>query len=183
VGGSGSHISGFFGIGGKNSGQQNQAVGNLNSLFNFGLNTSKSQTNAGSANQDAASSYFAKLASGNRPAMLQAIAPETTAINQTGDAQRRQQVASGTARGGGVAGANQTADTDRMTQINTALFGVHPAAAKEQADIGGKQLAEGLGFAGVGGTATANAGNIATSARSQHGSEVQQTIKDIFGWG
>jgi hypothetical protein len=117
---------------------------NLNSLFNFGINSAKSSSAAGNANQDQAAGYFAKLASGNRPAMMQAIAPETTAINQTGDAQRRNQNASGTARGGGVAGANQQAETDRMTQVNNALFGVQPAAAKEQADIGGRQVGQAL---------------------------------------
>lgn len=139
-------VAGLFG-GSSAKTDRNQTLNsyqNLNSLFNFGLNTAKGSVSAGNANQDAASGYFAKLASGNRPAMLQAVAPQTNAINQSADAARRQQSEMGTSRGGGVAGANQTADTDRMTQVNNALFGVQPEAAKEQADIGGRQVGQGL---------------------------------------
>lgn len=161
-------MGGFLGIGGSSAKtDRNQTLSsyqNLNSLFNFGFGTGQSLTssgsplvsggvakqNAGSANLDTASGYFSNLARGNRPAMLAAAAPVTNAIASSGDATRKQQADMGTARGGGVAGANQTADTDRMTQINNALFAVQPEAAKEVADIGTKQAGVGTAEAGIG---------------------------------
>lgn len=133
--------------------QQLNSYQNLNSLFNFGLNTAKSGVGAGTASQDQAAGYFSKLASGNRPAMLAAVAPETNAINQSADASRKQQGEMGTARGGGVAGANQQSETDRLTQVNNALFGVAPGAAKELADIGATRTGQGLQAAGIGSNA------------------------------
>jgi hypothetical protein len=178
-------MGGFLGIGGKNSKQQNQAVGNLNNLFNFGFGTGKTETGAGGANLDAASGYFSKLASGNRPAMMQAIAPETSAIRSQGDASRRQAAASGTARGGGTAGENQTQKDRQMAQIDTALFGARPAVAKEVAAIGGTQAAVGGNLLGTASSSTAYAGDIATGARTQAAKEqasaIQMAIGAIFG--
>lgn len=160
-------MGGFLGIGGSSAKtDRNQTLNsyqNLNSLFNFGFGTGQSMTAAGTAKQnagagslDAASGYFAKLASGNRPAMMSAIAPTANAIQSSGDAARRQSASMGTSRGGGVAGANQQQETDQMTQINNALFGVQPQAAAEQAQIGTQQAAvgtqqvgEGLNFGGL----------------------------------
>jgi len=176
-------MGGFLGIGGKNSQQQNQAIGNLNNLFNFGINQGKASTAAGNQSLGQAGGYFSNLLSGNRPAMLQAVAPETNVAQSQADAARRQQATMGTARGGGTSGANQQQKTDLMSQINNLLFGVRPAAAKETADIGKTQLEAGIQSLSTAGTATAQAGDIATQARQQAGSQFQQVIKDIFGWG
>lgn len=176
-------MSGFFGAGGTNSRQQNQSIGNLNNLFNFGLGGAKSALNTGNSALGAATSYFSKILSGNRPAMQQAVAPETNAVLSQNDAARRQQSTMGTARGGGTAGANQQQKTNMMAQIDNLLFGARPGAAKETADIGKTQVQEGTTLASTAGSAGYAEGSVATEARSQHDAEVQQSIKDIFGWG
>lgn len=190
-------MGGFLGIGGVNSKQQNASIGNLSNLFNFGLSTAKSgvasgasTTGAGLSGLGDANSYFKNLAGGNRAAMQQAEAPAINATLSGADASRRQSAASGTARGGGTAGANQTAKDSAMAKIDNALFGVRPAAATGEAqtsgkiaDVGTQQGQLGLEAANIGSNAAYSAGEIATGARTQAGSEQQQVIKDIFGFG
>ena len=176
---------GFLGIGGKNSKQQNQAIGNLNNLFSFGLSTGKQETSAGNQSLDTAGGYFNKIASGNRAALQQAVAPEANAVQKQADAARRQQAATGTARGGGVASTNQTQKDQVMAQIDNALFGVRPTAAAEMEKIGGTQLAAGEGALNTAGGAASNAGKIATDARQQAAQEqaaaIQTAVGAIFG--
>jgi hypothetical protein len=192
-------MQGFMGIGGKNSKQQNQSIDNLSNLFNFGMDTAKKDTASGNATTNAglsglgdANSYFKSLTTGNRAAMQQAEAPAINATVSGADAARRQQEASGTARGGGVAGQNQQQQTDTMAKIDNALFGVRPAAAQQEAatsgkiaDVGTQQRELGLQAAGIGGTAASNAGSIATNARQQAAQEqaaaIQMAIGAIFG--
>jgi hypothetical protein len=190
-------LSGFLGIGGKNSKQQNESIGNLGNLFNFGMDTGKQAiasgnktTAAGLSGLGDANSYFKNLASGNRTTMMQSVAPEVNAVQNQTDAARRQAAASGTARGGGTAGANQTAKDSAMAQIDNLLFGARPAAAKEEAATSGKIADVGTQQTGMGtyelqtaGGAASSAGGIATNAREQQMKATQQIIKDVFGWG
>ena len=91
----------------------------------------------------------------------------------------------GTARGGGVAGTNQQQQTDENAAVDNALFAARPAAAKGTAEIGTARANEGLGLLSTAGGATANAGDIATRARSQAAQEqaaaIQAGIGLIFG--
>jgi hypothetical protein len=117
--------------------------------------------------------------------MMQAIAPEANAVQAQGDAARRQQAASGTARGGGTAGANQTAKDAEMARIDNALFGVRPGAVAQEQALGTTQMSQGLQFAGLGATGASNAGSIATSAREQamkaQAAAIQMATGAIFG--
>lgn len=188
-------MGGFLGIGGKNSKQQNQAIGNLNNLFNFGLQTGQKGVATGGATQGAglaglsdANSYFKRLASGNRSAVQQGAAPEINATQSAADAAKRQQAAMGTARGGGVAGANQTRQDAVQARIDNALFGVRPAAATQEAqtsgkiaDVGSTQMQQALSALGIAGTATSNAGDIATRARQQAAQEQAAAIQSVVG--
>ena len=174
---------GFMGIGGKNSKQQNQSVNNLESLFNFGFGTGKQANAAGNSALGAAGSYWNSLLGGNRTAAQAAIAPEANQIAAAGDASRRQQAAMGTARGGGVAGANQQQQTGEQAQVDNALFAVRPTAAAQTANIGNSLLSESANLFGTSAGAAGSAGNIATNARSQAASEQQSIISDIFGFG
>jgi len=176
-------LGGFMGIGGKNSKQQNQAAEGSFNLFNQNIARGGAASAAGGALQDQGAGYFQKLASGNRPAMMQAIAPEANAVQSQGDAARRQTAASGTSRGGGTAGANQTQKDAQMAQIDNALFGVRGGAAKETADIGGKQIAQGQGNYSIAAGAAGVEGQIATDARKQAAAAQQQIVKDVFGFG
>src|SRR3974390_3447790 len=157
------------------------------------MNTAKSGLATGGRTQSTAigsladaNTYFKNLASGNRAATSQAVAPAINSTLAASDAAKRQQGERGTARGGGVAGANQQREQQTQAQIDNALFGVRPAAAGQAAqiqaqtagkiaDIGSTQMEAALQALGIGGTATANAGNIATQARQQAGQE-QQTL-------
>jgi hypothetical protein len=176
-------LSGFLGIGGVNSKQQNASIGNLQNLFNFGLNTGQAGTSAGGANLGTAGSYYSNMLSGSRPAVLQAMAPETNTIQARADAQRRQLAATGTARGGGTAGTNQQQQTDVNAAIDNALFAARPAAAKGLTDVGGTQLNAANQALGIAGGAAGDAGKIATGARSQAGQGWQDIFSDIFGFG
>ena len=174
---------GFMGIGGKNSNQQNQSIGNLNNLFNFGMNAGQNAISSGNSALGAAGSYWSSLLSGNKANMNQAVAPETNAIASAGDAQRRQQASLGTARGGGVSGGNQQQQTSQNAAVDNALFSARPAAAAGATQVGGAQIGEGTNLLNTASSATANAGKIATDARTQAAQEQQQVIKDIFGFG
>jgi len=188
-----------LGIGGINSKQQNQSIGNLNNLFNFGMSAGKSGLATGGHTQASAlgsladaNTYFKNLASGNRAATTQAVAPAINSTLAASDAAKRQQSAMGTARGGGVAGTNQQREQATQAQIDNALFGVRPAAAGQAAqiqaetagktaDIGTSQMQAALQALGIAGTATSNAGDIATKARQQAAQEQAAAIQSVVG--
>lgn len=172
---------GFLGIGGKNSKQQNQAIGNLNNLFSFGFGAGKDSTSAGNASLGQAGGYYSSLLSGNRSALQSAIAPEANQVRTAADASRRQQAATGTARGGGVAATNQQQSDQTNATIDNALFAARPAAAQGEAQVGAAQAQEGLGLLNNAGTSTGNAGSIATNARQQAASEQASAITAGIG--
>jgi hypothetical protein len=178
-------VGGFLGIGNSSAKtDRNQTLasyGQLNNLYNFGLNTGKSGLSAGTEAQGGAQSYFQSILSGNRSANLQAAAPTTNAVLSQGDASRRQQATMGTARGGGVASTNQTQKDTQMKQIDDALFGARGDAAKETAQIGSAETAQALQALGVaGGAAEANLeGSIKSRPDSQKIN--QQTVGEVTG--
>jgi hypothetical protein len=88
--------------------------------------------------------YWKNLMSGNRATTQQAIAPVANQVQSGADAQKRQQAASGTARGGGTAGVNQQTNDKAMAQIDNMLFGAQTEGAKEVGDLGSKIASTGL---------------------------------------
>jgi hypothetical protein len=175
-------MGGFLGIGGKNSKQQNQSIGNLNNLYNFGMNSGSSSTSAGSSSLGAAGSYYSNLLSGSRTASQAAIAPEANQVRSAADASRTQQATMGTARGGGVAATNQQATDKTNATVDNALFSARAGAAQGEAAVGGEQAQQGLGLLNNASSSKSNAGSIATNARQQAASEQQSIIGDIFGF-
>jgi hypothetical protein len=167
----------------------------LKNVFNWALPTAESAFGAGQKmlggamdTLGQAGGYYQKLLSGNRPAMLQAVAPETGAVRSASDAAARQQAASGTARGGGVAGANQQREDATMAKIDQLLFGVRPMAAEgatrvgaTEAGVGGTELAAATNVLGMGTDAAANLGALATKSRSQSFDINRQTQQDVAG--
>jgi hypothetical protein len=170
-----------LGIGGKNSKQQNQAVGNLNNLYNFGFGSGKSELSSANSNLSGAGDYFNKILSGNRSAVQSAVAPETNMVRSASDAQRRQQGTIGTARGGGVAATNQTRQDTTNAAVDNAIFSARPAAAEGAAKVGSEEAAIAGNLFGTAGTATSNAGDIATRARSQAAQEQAAAISAGIG--
>jgi len=152
-------MGGFFGIGGNESKVIKKGLGQSENVYNkalgltdplvadyntsnkFGTGVVKSGLDTLGSSKD----YFKTIMSGTRPEMMAAMAPELNAINETSDASRTGQATFGTQRGGGVNAANQAAETQRMTDINQAVFGARPAAAKEVERIGGTEA--GIGTA------------------------------------
>jgi len=150
------------------------AFSDLKNVFNWALPFGQSQartgqatTAAGTQNLGQAGSYFGKLASGDRPTALQAVAPASNAALAQSDAQKNELANMGTARGGGAVGVNQQRDTNLMSQIDNMLFGARTAGAQGLAGVGQAQAGVGLGETGQG----IQAGGLATGAASDLGKQ------------
>lgn len=167
--------------------------GDLSNLFNFGLDTSKSLLGSGTKDVGTGTSalttsldYFKRLMSGDRAVTAQATAPESNAVLSQADAQRRNRVATGTARGGGVAGANQQQQDDTMAKIDNFLFGARPAAAqqvtnigKDIAGIGLGETSAALGFGDLAEKSSSDLSSIAGEARVNDYKINQDTVKQV----
>jgi hypothetical protein len=151
----------------------------LHNVFNFGMSNATAQQGAGAANLNKAGDYYSKLLSGNRPATLQAIAPQTAAINEATDAQRRQQSTSGTARGGGTAVANQTAQDKKMAEIDNLLFGARTDAAKGAERVGQAQVSDAASLLGIGERSASDLGSLSIEAKGQQFQQNQATAKAV----
>lgn len=141
--------------------------------------------------------------SGNRPAVQQAVAPETNQVLGQTDALKRMQANIGTARGGGNAGVNRTVNDDAMSKIDNLIFGVRPQAAQavqgigaqdagitasqagvgtqvggEEASVGSNQIAQALSALGLGANATASAGGLQNTSTANN----QKAFQDLLSW-
>jgi hypothetical protein len=150
------------------------AFSDLKNVFNWALPFGQQQARTGQATTAAgvqdlgeAGGYFGKLASGDRPTALQAVAPQTNAALAQSDAEKRQLAASGTARGGGTAGFNQQRDTNLMAQIDNMLFGARTAGAQGLAGVGQAESGVGLGETGQG----IQAGHLASGTAGELGQQ------------
>lgn len=137
-------MGGFLGIGHSSAKTDRSnflhGIQDIQNVFNYALPTAQAGQAEGAGNLRTAGDYYKNILSGNRTAALQAIAPETASVRRASDASKRQLATSGTARGGGVAATNQQRETDTMSEINNALFGARPAAAKGLTQVAGAQL-------------------------------------------
>jgi hypothetical protein len=169
------------------------AYGDLRNVFNWALpegkklaSTGQGTFSAGIGDLGTAAGYFKKLASGSRPDMMQAIAPEVASVTSANDAAKRQLATSGTARGGGTAAVNETRDAATQAKIDEALFGVRPQAAGELAKVGSVEGELGLGETGEGlkaanlaGQSAYDLGALASHNRMESTKIHQQAVDDI----
>ena len=174
-------MSGLLGLFGGNSAKRDRseqldAYTDLRNVFNFSMPQAQAQTAAGASDTGAASGYWKKLLSGDRPTAMQAIAPEAAAATSANDASKRQLATSGTARGGGVAGVNQQRDQDVMGKVDQLLFGARGGAASGEAALGTTESKTGLEAAEIGSQAMQASGKLASANRSQS----QQIHNDAF---
>jgi hypothetical protein len=164
-------VGGFLGIGGASWKTDRANVltsfADLKNVFNFALPAAKQSVGAGQELLGSAGSYFKNLLTGNRSALLGAVAPETAAAQARSDASRRQLATSGTARGGGTAAASQTAKEKTMSDINNLLFGVRPGAAEGAAKVGGEEAALGTKLTGLGLESAGTLGELGIKAREE----------------
>jgi hypothetical protein len=164
-------MGGFLGIGHSSAKTDRSiqlgAMQDMKNVFNYALPQAQTAQATGQESLGKAGDYWSKILSGSRPAMQQAVAPETNAVRAGADAQKRQLAAMGTARGGGTSAVSQQRDTDTMAKIDNLLFGARPEAAKETAKIGGAELADASSMLGIGATTSTNLANIAMESRGQ----------------
>jgi hypothetical protein len=121
---------------------------------------------AAQGNLNQASDYWNKLLSGNRAQMQQANAPAINATLSGADAAKRQAGTVGTARGGGVAGENRTADDKTRATIDNALFATRPKAAEEVGKLGTTEMADAINALGVGGNTASTITSVASDSRA-----------------
>lgn len=164
-------MSGFLGLFGGNSAKRDRSeeldsYGDLANVFNFGMGQAKSNATAGASDTGAASSFYKGIL-GNRTAATQAVAPEITSATSANDAAKRQIASSGTARGGGVAGVNQTRDEDVMGKIDQMLFGARSGAAGEEGKIGAGETTAGIEDTFAGERSGAALGELASKNRME----------------
>lgn len=187
----GSHIGGFLGIGGSSAKtdrkEQLTAYSDLHNVFSFALPAGESSFKAGQSQLGDAASYWKGILSGNRTAVNAATAPAANAARTSADAAKRQISTSGTARGGGTAGANQQVNDKTRATIDDEIFGARGDAAKETAKIGGTELATATNLLGVGGNVAGELGNLALGSKKQSdsnsaaaGQAAGQLAADIF---
>jgi len=178
-------MGGFMGIGGSsaNTDRSNQltSFSQMKNLFNTGITSATSGIGAGLSDLSSAGGYFKSLLGGNRAALNAAVAPETAAVQAGDDASKRQAAASGTARGGGVAGTMQTSKDATMAKVQQLLFGVRPAAAEgltkvgtAEAGIGSNILQTSSNTAGELAAASTNARKIDLAQNNAIGQSVGQ---------
>ena len=155
-------MGGFFGFG--TSGEESKQRGNLNNVFNYGLDTSKDLTSKGSGALDAAGKdfgsaedFFRSLIAPGRTATALRAAPAINAAKAQTDTAKREAAEMGTGRTGGdtavnaEANANTTASIDDL--INQALVGGQAIGAQGT-------LQAGAGRTGVAGTGLTSAANM-----------------------
>ncbi len=176
-------MGGFLGIGGAASktdrSNQLTSYSDLKNVFNWSMPTAQAATSAGVAqlgqageSAGQAGNYFQKLMSGNRAAVAGAAAPAVDAVQQQSDAGKRQLEASGTARGGGVAGVQQQGKDAAMSKIQNLRFGAQKEgavgtleAAKTEGGVGAAEGSIGANLASTSTSSAANLGQLAGDSR------------------
>lgn len=167
-------MGGFLGIGNSSAktdrGNQLAGINAEWNVYNRGLpiaderlTEGKSTTDSGLDAMGKAKQFWQAVMSGMTPKVpktevMASAAPTIDAINEQSDATRVEQANMGTSRGGGVADANQQAQTVRMTETNKAIRdattnlenralvgaqGVGEIGGQE-ADIGMRQISQAL---------------------------------------
>lgn len=146
-------------------GQYLQGQGNLQNLFNYGLDSGKAATNE-------AQNYNSAILTGNRATIAQAEAPEINAITGQADQAKKQQASMGTARTGGTSAANQQRQQQSQGEVSNLIAKARPEAARAQANLGGNLL--GLG-ANAASTYTNNAAASLPGSQKQNEQQGQAT--------
>lgn len=138
--------------------QQQQSWTNLNNLFGFASDASKSFGAKGEHTLDDVGKHFMSLLSGDRQATMTAVAPAANAIQAGSDAAKKQEADMGTGRTGGTVAANQQREDQVRAQIDNLIAGAKPAAAQSLTAIGESDVNAMLNALGLGTQATGIAG-------------------------
>ena len=148
--------------------------GDLQNLFNFGMNSGKAETGQSQDLLGQAGAYQSKLLSGDRAATMQAVAPTTNAATAQTDAAKRGIAGSGTARGGGVNATTQTLEDSKRSQVDTAVNSAKSGAAAGATATGGTMASQASNLLGMGETSAANLTDASISSRKVSNDITQQ---------
>lgn len=141
------------------------SYGRMMNLYWDALNRGNASANAGNETLGRSQSYYEPLISGDRSAVLQAVAPTVAAVNAQTDAQKRAIATSGTARGGGVNAVTQQLEGGKQAAIDQAITGARSGAAAGETQIGGTQISEALNLLGLAENDVTNLGALASKNR------------------
>jgi hypothetical protein len=162
-----SSIGGLFGGSSAKTDRKNTLAGfgDLSNVFNFGVNSGKSETGASQDLLGQAGAYYSKLLGGDRAATLSAVAPTVNAATAQTDAAKRNIATSGTARGGGVNATGQTLEDQKRAGIDTAVNEAKAGAAGGATRVGGTMASQASNLLGLGETAAANLTDASIASR------------------
>ena len=163
-------------------------------VFNYALPTSQSLESSGASTTQAglstlndANAYWKNILQGSRPQLMQAAAPAINAAETQADAARREQVASGTSRVGGVNAGNQQAEFKTQGAIDNILAALPGQAAEQEGKVGAAEagigtsvVGEALNALGLGSNAASNLTSLSSNSRSTSNAINQQTQQQ---WG
>jgi hypothetical protein len=144
-------MSGVLGFG--QSGEESSSIGNVNSIFNYGLPTAQQGQASGTAALGNASSYYDSLLTAGRTQAAQSAAPAINATLAQSDASKRQQSTSGTGRTGGTAelnaesGAATSATIDNI--INQTMQTGKATGAAGETQVGTTELSNAIANLGI----------------------------------
>jgi hypothetical protein len=187
MGGLASDIGGLFGGSARKTDRKYQlsAMGGLNNLFNFGMQSGTNETGQSQGLLGQAGSYYSSLLSGNRQATLGAVAPTVNAANATTDATKRSIASSGTARGGGVNATTQTLEDQKRASIDNAVNSAKAGAAAGATQVGGTMASQAANLLGTAEGSASSLASIASGSRQisqqQHMQSAQEIGDLIFG--
>lgn len=160
----------LFGIGGSanktDRKQQLQNWGQLSSLFNTAATPGNQLVNSGQQSLGNAINYFQTLASGNRPALSQVLAPQIATINNQALQQKKTLGTFGGNRSGGLNAAQQGISRDALNSVQQLFDLLGPEAAKELGALSIGEIGAGTNLESVAESAAANAGAQASGDRA-----------------
>jgi hypothetical protein len=157
--------------------QELAGFGQLNNLFNFGMQSGSNETSQSQGLLGQAGSYYSSLLSGNRQATMQAVSPTVNAANAQTSAAQRGIATSGTARGGG---ANQTALTlgdQNRSNIDNAVNAAKAGAAGGATSTGGTMASQAGNLLGLGENAATSSTGIAANSRFESNALHEQSVQ------
>lgn len=144
-------MGGFLGF---QSGGEKQAEGNLQNVFNYGMQQGKAGQTTGQGSLDKASQYWSDILKPGRTVATQNAAPAVNAATDQADAQRKEAGTVGTGRtGGAVALQREAATTTHKTIddiINANMTGGRKDAAGALAAIGAQEEGNAAQLLGLG---------------------------------
>lgn len=160
---------------------QSDAWGSLNSLVGKTGDMASRIGDRGIGTGDDVTRYFQTLLSGDRNALMTAVAPAANAARDSADAMKRERAEMGTSRGGGVAGENATIDQQTQAVIDSLIGVLGPQAAESLMQMSSQDLAALSSLLGLSVGAAGNLGAQATDYLTGKDARSSQMWSSLIG--